>query len=87
MDQKFYEGPEYLIQSSISYSQRNEDFRTLGKPIFTYDELEIELRNAQKKILELESAVFKLQNENKKLKEIIEISSKISEVVKTSTTY
>jgi len=73
--------------ASKNMDKRIDEFRTLGNPIFTYDELDNELHIALKKISELEAKIFKLQYENEQLKKQIEITTEISKKITDSITY
>lgn len=53
--------------ASKNIDKRLQDFKTIGSPLFTYDELDTEYKNALKKISQLESKIFKLQQENAEL--------------------
>lgn len=70
-----YNEVEYWTNTvaSKNMDKRINDFKNIGSPIFTYDELDNEFKLALKKISDLEERIFKLENENRKLKETIEI--------------
>lgn len=56
------------IVLSKKMDQRIKEFKKIGTPIFTYDELDNELSAALARIKELETQVFKLKKENAELR-------------------